>query len=395
MERAELVELLSSEGLGLLDSLPTHDSGIDVLALVSRLRRDGHPPALVSVVLSQWKLRAKARTKFGDFASRMLFTAAGLEQATRLRVAAGHAGRFSGAGLRRIADLGCGIGADAMSFAALDLAVTAVDRDEVTAALASYNLAPFPRVNVVHSTAESFDLAGHDAAFLDPARRTAGHGETQRVAASDYSPSLDFAFSLAERMPVGVKLGPGLDRELIPPGCEAQWVSVDGQVVEMGLWFGVLARQGVGRSALVLSDRGSDDLTAAADSPDEPVGAVGEYLYEPDGTVIRARLIGDLARRLDAHPISEAIAYLSSDRYRATPFATGFRVLESWHLDERLLKSELRRREIGVLEIKKRGVDIDPAQLRKRLAPRGANSATLVLTRVAGRHTALLVERLD
>ncbi len=395
MERTELIELFSADGLGLLDSLPAYDPGVDVLALVTRLRREGHPPALVAVVLSQWKLRAKARVKFGDFAARMLFTTAGLEQATRLKVAAGHAGRFATAKVGRVADLGCGIGGDAMSLAALDLAVTAVDQDEVTAALASYNLAPFPNVEVVHSAAESFDLAGHDAAFLDPARRTAGHSETQRVQASDYSPSLDFAFALTERMPVGVKLGPGLDRELIPPGCEAQWVSVNGQVVEMGLWFGPLARPGVGRSALLLSDGAAADLTATADSPDEPVGPVGEYLYEPDGAVIRARLIGDLARRLNGHPISEAIAYLSSDQYLPTPFAAGFRVLESWHLDERMLRAELRRRNIGVLEIKKRGVDVDPAELRKRFALRGSESATLVLTRVAGRHTALLVERLD
>jgi hypothetical protein len=39
-------------------------------------------------------------------------------------------------------------------------------------------------------------------------------------------------------------------------------------------------------------------------------------------------------------------------------------------------------------------VDVDPATLRTRLALRGSQSATVVLTRVAGRHAALLVERL-
>ncbi|MHB1172553.1 MAG: THUMP-like domain-containing protein, partial [Lacisediminihabitans sp.] len=41
----------------------------------------------------------------------------------------------------------------------------------------------------------------------------------------------------------------------------------------------------------------------------------------------------------------------------------------------------------------KRGVDVDPAVLRKKLALKGQASATLIITRVAGRHTALLVER--
>src|SRR6185312_12875650 len=144
METRELVELLSADGLRLLDSLPQYTSATDVLRTVSELRAAGHSPGLVASVLSQSKLRARASGKFGPFAERMLFTEAGLEQATRLRVAALHAGRFQTAGLRRVADLGCGIGADALAMAALDLEVTAVEIDEVTAAIAAYNLAPWP-----------------------------------------------------------------------------------------------------------------------------------------------------------------------------------------------------------------------------------------------------------
>jgi hypothetical protein len=395
MERSELVELLSPEGLRLLDSLPPYTSTDNVMRTVSDLRKAGHPAGLVATVLTQSKLRSKAEAKFGDFASRMLFTEAGLEQATRLRVAAMHAGRFSAAGLNRVADLGCGIGGDAMAMAAIDLDVTAVDADEVTATIASYNLAPFPNARVLHTTAETADLSTVDAAFLDPARRTSGHSDTARLTdPSDYSPSLEFVFGLAKRLPVGIKLGPGLDRDLIPPDAEAQWISVDGQLVEMGLWFGALARPGIRRAALVLGAGGAAELTADADSADAEVGPLGEYLYEPDGAVIRARLIGDLARDLDARMLSEGIAYLTADAPVATPFATGFRVLETLPVHERDLKRALRERGIGTLEIKKRGVDVDPATLRKRLSLSGQESATLVLTRVHGRHSALLVERI-
>jgi SAM-dependent methyltransferase len=395
MQRSELVELLSPEGLRLLDSLPPYRSAGDVMRIVSDLRKAGHPAGLVATVLTQSKLRAKAEAKFGDFATRMLFTEAGLEQATRLRVAALHAGRFGAAGFRRVADLGCGIGGDAMAMAAIDLDVTAVDADEVTATIASYNLAPFPNARVLHGTAETADLRDVDAAFLDPARRTSGHSDTARLTdPSDYSPSLDFVFDLATRLPVGVKLGPGLDRDLIPAGAEAQWISVDGQLVEMGLWFGALARPGIRRAALVLGATGTAELTADADSADAEVGPLGEYIYEPDGAVIRARLIGDLARNLDARMLSEGIAYLTADAPSPTPFATGFRVLETLPVHERDLKRALRERGIGTLEIKKRGVDVDPATLRKRLSLSGRESATLVLTRVNGRHSALLVERI-
>jgi SAM-dependent methyltransferase len=394
MNRDELGLVMTSTALRLLDSLPPYTDSGDIVKTVAALRRDGHPADLVSAVLTQSRLRARATAKFGEFASRMLFTEAGLEQATRLRVAALHAGRYQFAGIRSVADLGCGIGADALAFAALDLTVQAVDVDEVTAAIASYNLAPFDNVTVALGNAEDADLSGVESAYLDPARRTAGHGDTRRLPdPRDYSPSLDFAFGLAERMPLGVKLGPGFDRDLIPRDAEAQWVSVDGQLVENGLWFGALARPGIRRSALVLRGSHSAELVAADDSDDAEVTTLGEYLYEPDGSVIRSRLIGDLARSIEAGMLSEQIAYLTSDSLVETPFAAAFRVIEVLPSDESKLKKELRSRGIGRLEIKKRGVDVDPATLRKRLSLSGDREATLVLTRLAGRHVAILAER--
>jgi len=395
MERSELLDLLTPEGLRLLDSLPPYHSERDVLKTVADLRKAGHSPGLVAAVLTQAKLRSKARGKFGEFADRMLFTEAGLEQATRLPVAARHANRFAGAGLSAVADLGCGIGGDAMALAGLGLDVTAVEADEVTAAIASFNLAPFGNARVLHQSAEKTDLRGIDGIFLDPARRTGGHSQTSRLTdPDDYSPSLGFAFELATGRSLGMKLGPGLDRDLIPSSAEAQWVSIDGQLVEMGLWFGALGRPGVRRAALVIDGDDAAELTAESDSEDAETGPLGEYLYEPNGAVIRARLIGDLARILNARMLSDGIAYLTADEPVATPFASGFRVLETLPFQERDLKRALKERGIGVLEIKKRGVDVDPAALRRRLSLSGENSATVVLTRVAGKHTALLVERL-
>lgn len=395
MDRAELVELLSPEGLRLLDALPEWDSKADVVRTVADLRKQGHSPTLVAAVLGQARLRQRARAKFGEFADRMLFTEPGLEQATRLKVAALHAGRFARAGIGHVADLGCGIGGDALAMAAVDLEVTAVEADEVTAAIAAYNLTPFPHAQVLHAAAEEVPLGGIGGAWLDPARRVTEGGRTTRLAdASAYTPSLDFAFGLADRLAVGVKLGPGTDREVVPQGSEAQWVSVDGDVVELAVWLGPLARPGVGRAALVIRGDQAAELTAAADSDDADAGPLGDYLYEPDGAVIRARLIGDLARANGGWMLSEGIAYITADRAFDSPFARGFRVLERLPNDERQLRQALARRDVGTLEIKKRGVDVDPAALRTRLKLRGEASATVVITREGGRRVTLLVERL-
>ncbi|MBK0419742.1 SAM-dependent methyltransferase [Leucobacter sp. CSA1] len=405
-------------------------SGENSVAVGARLRKHGGSPERVAALLTQAELRRRARGKFGALAERLLFTQAGLEQATRAPVAALHAERFRDAGCRTVADLGCGIGAESLAMLGAGLSVRAVELDPFTARLAEHNLtvaaaihgaagnalaSPAVRIGDAEALGSAlrasappaiaprpegdaarppWSLDGVDGVFLDPARRTSGHRDTRRLAApEDYSPSLTFAFGLAERFPTGVKLGPGLDRELIPDDAEAQWVSADGQLVETGLWFGSVARPGVRRSALVLRGDETAELTAAGDAPDPGHGPLGEFLYEPDGAVIRARLIGLLAERIGARTVSDGIAYLSGERLVRTPFAQAFRIVEQLPAREKELRRALVARDVGVLEIKKRGADVDPAALRKRLRLRGSQSATLFLTRVSGRHVALLAER--
>ena len=394
MRDDEVRQLLTTEGLRLLDSIPPYRSGADVLRVSAELRKAGHPPALVAAVLTQARLRERARAKFGEFADRMLFTEAGLEQATRLPVAALHAGRYAQAGLPLVADLGCGIGGDALALAALEREVLAVERDPATAAIAAYNLAPFPSVTVTVGEAESTDLPDDAAVFLDPARRTAGPGGA-RVGAAEWTPSLDFCFATAAERPTGMKLAPAFDRTRIPSDLEAQWVTAAGETVELTLWSGALARPGIRRSAVVLGAEGAAELNAGGDSEDADVVPLGRYVFEPAGSVIRARLIGDLGREVGAGMLSPGIAYLTGDRPADSPFLTAFEVAETLPLDERRIARVLRDRGIGRVEIKKRGVDIDPAQFRTKLDLRGDAAATLVLTRIAGRRRAILTERAD
>ena len=143
----------------------------------------------------------------------------------------------------------------------------------------------------------------------------------------------------------------------------------------------------------MIGPHGSAELAAEADSEDVDVRALGEFMYEPDGAVIRARLIGDLGRQIDAGMVSDGIAWLTSDAAVDTPFASRFRVKECIPYDVKALKRLVKDHDIGVLEIKKRGIDVDPAALRKTLAPKGKNQATFILTRVDGRRSASLAVR--
>src|SRR5690606_38151735 len=74
---------------------------------------------------------------------------------------------------------------------------------------------------------------------------------------ADWSPPLVAVFARAAERPTGIKLGPALDHALLPDGVEAQWVSVDREVVELVVWTGALAREGVGRAALLLTGSGA------------------------------------------------------------------------------------------------------------------------------------------
>ena len=387
----EVQALLTEESLSLLDSLADLETPHDVVSLVSSLRAAGHPPERVHAVLGQIGLRKKSRDKFGTFADRLLVTPEGLEQATRLEVASHHAGRFERAGTTFLADCGCGIGGDSLAFAALGLDVTAIEADPATAALASYNLAPFQNADVVHSDVTKVPLEGVDALWIDPARRQGG-SRTHNPDA--WTPSLTWVFAQANLKPSGIKLGPGFDHSLIPDGFEAQWVSFRGSVVELVLWSGVLARPGVGRSALVIGSGGTSELTAPQAAPDQGVEGLKRYLYEPDGAVIRAQLIGDLARSLDATMIDPTIAYMSSDIPQTSPFVQGFEVLESTPYSIKNIQKLVGQHSISELEIKKRGIDVDPAALRNQLAFSGSDHRTLILTRIQGKKTAIIAKRI-
>lgn len=393
--------LLSLDALQLLDELGPIDSKTDVMRVISGLRAKGLATELVTQLVTQARLRHKAQAKFGEFAGRMLFTQEGLEQATRLSVAAHHAGRFAAAGLQHIADVGCGIGADALAMAALGLRVTAIERDADTAAFASFNLAGFADSEVLLGDAETIDLNPYDGLYFDPARRELDgpRREThRRLAPEDFSPSLDLVWQWAERKPTGVKLAPGLERELLPDWVEAQWVSMDGSLLEVSAWSSVLARPNVRRSALALRGGQAWSLEASAPEDWRPVVTTVEepaLIYEPDPSLIRSELMWKVAREHGLAALSPGIAYLAAEAGVSevlSPWLKGYRVLERLKFDEALIRKALAARGVGQLEIKKRGIDITPEQLRPKLRLKGMNAATLILTRVSGAHRAFICE---
>uniref|UniRef100_UPI00188F97CC THUMP-like domain-containing protein n=1 Tax=Micromonospora sp. S-DT3-3-22 TaxID=2755359 RepID=UPI00188F97CC len=326
----------------------------------------------------------------------MFLTRPGLEQATRRVVADRRAARLAAVGVRTLADLGCGLGADALAAARAGIRVYGVEADPVTAALAAANaeaagLAGTFTVECGDATA--FDVTRVDAVFCDPARRRAGTG--RRIFDPDaYSPPWDFVTGLAARVPhTVVKVAPGIDHALIPADAEAEWVSVDGDLVEAALWCGALA--GVPRRATVLRSGPGDAIPRAhrltgTGGVEAGVGPVRRYLYDPDPAVVRAHLVAELADTLDATLADPSIAYLYADTPRPTPFGRCLEIVDVLPFSLKRLRALLRERRVGRVEILKRGSALSPEQLRRDLRLAGENPASLVLTRVAGAPTVLI-----
>nr|WP_231134837.1 class I SAM-dependent methyltransferase [Motilibacter deserti] len=346
--------------------------------------------------MTQARLRARAVAKLGPDAERLLLTADGLEQATRREVAERRAARLAAGGARRVADLGCGIGADSLAFARAGLQVLAVERDPVTAAVARANAAAAGLahlVDVVEGDATQVGLDGCDAAYLDPARRGQGR---RRYDPQQWSPPWEFVRRVAGQTPRTVaKVAPGIEHALVPAGAEAEWVSVDGDVVEAAVWFGPLAGAWP-RTATLLPSGAS--VSGPATSP-PPAREPGAFLYEPDGAVIRAGLVAEAAQEVEGWLLDPTIAYVSADRHLPTRLMTAYVVHESAPFSLRRVAAMLRARGAGDVVVKKRGTAVVPesfrAQVLKSLPERGRGpSVTVVLTRVLGAHTALVVERL-
>ncbi|HEX5597360.1 MAG TPA: methyltransferase domain-containing protein [Micromonosporaceae bacterium] len=417
MHPNQLTALRTPEGSAAL-AAAAEVAGGDPLQAAATLRSRGVPGDLAAAALTQAELRRRATQKFGPDATSMFFTRAGLEQATRAVVAERRAARLRAAGVHTLADLGCGLGADALAAARAGLRVYGVEADATTAAMAAANAEAAgvaDRFTVVHGDATEFDVSRVEAVFCDPARRRVGTG--RRVFDPDaYSPPWDFVLDLARRVPrTVVKVAPGIDHSVLPHDAEAEWVSVDGDLVEATLWCGPLAT--TPRRATLLASRPSQkgcpvDPVSQEGSPlpaqegtglpswemtgtgaaHAQVGEVRRFLYDPDSAVVRAHLVAEFAATLDGVLADPAIAYVYADTGQTTPFARCLEVTDVLPFALKRLRALLRERGVGRLEILKRGSALDPQRLRNDLRLSGSASASLVLTRVAGAPTALLCQ---
>ncbi len=364
------------------------------LPIAMQLRQQVDDPALVHALLETAVLRQKAVSKFSR-ADQMYFTRDALEQASGELIAHYRSRRLAQMGAGLIADLGCGIGGDSLALCQ-QAEVVGIDRDEVRLRLAACNVAVYGgngRFHPLQADLTQLPPLPVAAFFFDPARRDESGRRLRSVQA--YRPPLSLAEQWLDRVPHGaVKVSPAISYAEIPPTAEIEFVSVEGEVKEGILWFGAL-RTGVRRRATLLP--GGHTLTDEDTADPLPIGPPQQYLYEPDGAVIRAQLVQALGHRLGAAQIDATIAYLTANEYRQTPFARCYRLEDSFPFQLKRLRHYLRQRGISQVTIKKRGSPLDPQWLEQQLRlgkhdPAAANAAhrILFLTQTEGEAAVLV-----
>ncbi len=322
----------------------------------------------MAAAFTQAELRERGAAKFRR-ADRMLFTRAGLEQASGEALAQHRAVRLAG-GPRPLVDLCCGIGGDTAALHA-DLAV---DLDPVHALLTRHNAAVYGvTTQAVVADVRDLRLTG-TVAFADPARRDAtGRG--------GYRPPLPWCLSVA----ACIKAAPGLALEAVPEGWEVEFVADGRDLKEAVLWAPAYATARTRATVLP----GGDTLVAEPGA-DVPLDDPGTYLLDPNPAVTRAGLVQDLARRLGARQLDRRIAFLTTDRPVDSPFARCLQVIASQPWRPKDLQATLAGLDVGAVDIRRRGLAGDVEEIRRRLRLRGSRRVTLVMTRLQDQPWALV-----
>ncbi|MDO9485867.1 MAG: hypothetical protein Q7K25_07375 [Actinomycetota bacterium] len=370
----------------------------DPLLAGTALRRElpDLAPDQAAVAIEQAQLSQLAHERYGIQAEQLLLTRDGLEQATRPEVAARRAAFLREQGARRVIDLTSGLGFDVRAFVAAGLEVTAVEKDALTAQYLRMNV---PGAQVVHADATQIaasliQSAGADTViFLDPARRRGQRTADGSRAQSErdpqlWSPPWSFVTSLAlGGRRVCVKLPPGFDPAQVPVGWSGIWTSMNREPVEAMLCSWSLDHA---RTALALGAFGSQ--FSSDGGAVTTTAALGQWLVEPDSCLIQAHLLDDFcSAHAPVHRVDQTGTWLSSTALVSHPMLRSYRVLDQLPNDTRALRKALQARDIGELTIKCRGMKINADSLRRELKLTKGQAATIVIARVEGTRSTLLV----
>lgn len=307
-----------------------------------------------------------------------------------------------------VLDMTCGLGIDAMSMAKTGLGVTAIESNELQAAIARYNFKDYRNVEIVHEDSVGW-LKSHDACFdalfVDPGRRDKAGNRFYSIA--DCSPNiLELEPLLREHTNfVLAKLSPMLDvtRTLLelPGTTRLHLVGLCGEckemLVEIDFKIEPLLAECIPIMVHDLDRRMCFNFTLAeerdAGSQDHyGMGVAGDYLYEPSAAVMKAGCFNLLALR---YGMTEAApsSHLFFSQHEVDDFpGKCYIITEVSPFDKASQKAIIKR---GLhADVTVRNFPVGADELSRKLKIRSGNEMHLFATTDAQGRKVLIIARL-
>ncbi len=247
-----------------------------------------------------------------------------------------------------IAELGCSVGMQAFEFARKCKKVYAVEIDERKMRYCIENAKILDIHNVEFILGDALDdkiiqkIKDADIFFCDPERLA----EEKERKAETISPNPELLLKKYGKN-IAIEFPPQISG--IKFDCEKEYLSVEGHLNRLTLYFGSLKKTDVSAVVLPSGARMENDNTK------EPVvnkkNLPMKYLYEVDSAVVKAGMSAQLAKITKTIPIEYSV--LTSDELVESPFfRNSFAVLDVVHHDFESIVKSLQKNKIGRILIR-------------------------------------------
>ena len=401
--REDFIWLMSEEAVRILAKVQTaFEDRINAVRIAKRLRLKTTPQRS-ALVMEQAQLRIRAKKKFSH-PEGMFFTRKGLEQSSGKLIARYKGMRF--AGISKVADVCSGIGGDLIGLAkrdsfdgSTDAITVGVDLDEVTCLFARRNIEvsgfDSNKVTVEQIDFADFDIGSFDAIHFDPDRRT----KDRTVRGNHFSPSLSSVFErVTDDCSISIKVAPATPlASYFPRDMEREWIGDHRECKQQILWTGPATVNPGHRTATYIGrDGGISQVTIDESNMDQTIevfDSIHQYIYEPHPTVLASGLTDVLANRYGLKRFTASIIYLTGDQLIDDPLLSRFEVLQILPISLRQTAKILDKLEVGLIEVKKRGIENVTVEQYKRLKLDGPNKATVILTRLGKTRISVIAKR--
>ena len=290
-----------------------------------------------------------------------------------------------------IADIGCGIGFQSFAFAKTCKKVYAVEIDKEKIALAEKNARALGIKNIEFILGDALSeivlkqLQEVEIVFCDPERLP----EESKRSVGTIKPSIPELLkkygSITENMVI--EFPPQITD--IPFDCEKEYVSVDGALNRLNLYFGKLGK--CERSAVILP--GKEKLCSDEEAALEETEDLGEYLYEADPAVVKASLLNELSQNTKTrlYHSGKAVFFTSDKKIKSSFFKNSFKVIEVCKQEEHEIIAALHKHDAGKVILR---ISVDPKEywnVRKNIESKLKGTKTYALIHIAD--AAVIVER--